>query len=58
MIRVPLLNQKEESKFVEIEQAKLPSDVSEMIKFLSLEKVSIVYWLEISVSTSLIFNNN
>jgi len=50
MIRVPLLNQKEESKFVEIEQAKLPSDVSEMIKFLSLEKVSIVYWLEISIS--------
>lgn len=49
MLRVPLLNQ-EESKFVEVQQEQLPSDVSQMINFLTREKASIEYWLEISVS--------
>ena len=54
MIRVPLQNQQEETKFVEIEQTKLPDDVSEMISFLSQEKAGIAYWLEISVSIDIL----
>ena len=50
MLRVPLLNQ-EESKFVEVQQEQLPSDVGQMINFLTREKASIEYWLEISVSS-------
>ena len=50
MIRVPLLNQESENKFVEVQQSKLPADVSQIISFLSQEKASIEYWLEISVS--------
>ena len=50
MIRVPLLNQGEEVKFIEVEQAKLPTDVSTMTNFLLREKASIEFWLEIAVS--------
>lgn len=50
MIRVPLLNQGEEAKFIEVEQAKLPTDVSTMTNFLLREKASIEFWLEIAVS--------
>lgn len=49
MIRVPLLNQEAENKFVEVQQTQLPSDVSQMINFLSQEKASIEYWLEIAL---------
>ena len=50
MIRVPLLNQESENKFVEVQQSRLPADVTQIISFLSQEKASIEYWLEISVS--------
>ena len=49
MIRVPLLNQEGESKHVEVEQTQLPADASQMINFLSQEKASIEYWLEIAL---------
>ena len=55
MIRVPLapatlVSQGEESKFVEVREDTLPADVSQMINFLSRERATIEYWLEIAVS--------
>ena len=53
MIRVPLLVDvdAQQKKFVEIHEESLPENVDQVISMLSKEKVSIEYWLELSVSS-------
>ena len=52
MIRIPLLVEAgaQTKKFVEIHEDHLPENVDHMISLLSKEKVTIEYWLEVSVS--------
>lgn len=57
MIRVPLLNQGTEenkTKYVEVKEDQLPTNVSQIVNFLDKEQASIEYWLEIAVSRSLL----
>jgi len=57
MIRVPLLNQGTEenkTKYVEVKEDQLPTNVAQIVNFLDKEQASIEYWLEIAVSRSLL----
>lgn len=51
MLRIPLLQQlgTQETKYLDLNKASLPSDVSKLVYLLQREKVPIEYWHQVAV---------